>query len=126
MITNGPPPAATFVRRSIGNAHLDFTLAGAAARRFAALAVLQRSECRVTLSTSFFFVSRNLAHIISRRAVYVVDVSNPAKPVLRGTYVLPASAYAVFASNDLIYVADGPAGLWILRYTGPGAASTSP
>ena len=61
MITNGPPPAATFVRRSIGNAHLDFTLAGAAARRFAALAVLERNECRVTLSELFFFrVAKNL------------------------------------------------------------------
>ena len=68
MIANGPPPAATFVRRSIGNAHLDFTLAGAAARRFAALAVLERSECRVTLSKLFFFVSRKLASQTSTAA----------------------------------------------------------
>ena len=55
MITNGPPPAATFVRRSVGDAHLDFTLAGAAARRFAALAVLERNKCRVTLGEIRFF-----------------------------------------------------------------------
>ena len=50
-------------------------------------------------------------------SLQIIDVSDPALPVLRGEYRTrdDAGAYAVFVSGSLAYLADGGAGLQIFR-----------
>jgi hypothetical protein len=54
--------------------------------------------------------------------VMVVDISNPATPVVRSTYNTPGWAYGVTlnSTTGLVYVADGNAGLAILNISNPG------
>ena len=56
----------------------------------------------------------------------IIDVSNPAAPVLRGSYHTPGHAMSVFISGSLTYVADGDGGLVILRYTGEQGDTPTP
>jgi hypothetical protein len=51
--------------------------------------------------------------------LYIVDVSNPARPVITGTYGAPGYAEGVAVSGDYAYVADGPGGLRIVNVRNP-------
>lgn len=52
--------------------------------------------------------------------VRVVDVSDPTTPTEAGFYDTPGYASDVAVANDLVYVAQGTAGLFILRFVPPG------
>ena len=65
-------------------------------------------------------VKNSLAYVANdENGLQVIDVFNPALPLLCGSYFLPGNAYNVAVVGDLAYVADGGGGLWILRYAGP-------
>ena len=51
--------------------------------------------------------------------LYILDVSNPARPVIAGSYVAPGYAEGVAVSGDYAYVADGPGGLRIMNIRNP-------
>jgi hypothetical protein len=47
----------------------------------------------------------------------VLDITEPAQPVVVATYVTPDCAHQVVSANGLIYVADRLGGLYILALT---------
>ena len=73
-------------------------------------------------------VSGGLAYVAcGTGGLRVLDVSNSAAPVARGTYDTPGEANGVFASGQLAYVTDKTTvSLWILRYTGPNVPPVGP
>jgi hypothetical protein len=60
-----------------------------------------------------------LAFVAARDAgVLVVDVSRPSAPRLVLTIATPGASWVVARRGDLVFVADGSAGLRILRANG--------
>jgi len=57
------------------------------------------------------------AYVAAGDSVWVLD-RTPAIPTRLGFYELPSSTEAIFQHGEEIYVADGDAGLFVLRYTG--------
>ena len=57
------------------------------------------------------------------QGVWILDVSSPTAPVLRGSYSFPESTRtrAVAAAGSFVYVAGGVSGLWILDVGDPVA-----
>ncbi|MBX3743996.1 MAG: hypothetical protein KF833_01675 [Verrucomicrobiae bacterium] len=66
----------------------------------------------------------------STPSLYVLDVSNPARPVRVGSLILPGQAYAVRVAGDFAYVSTGrsaaigpddgnSAGLWVVDVSDP-------
>src|SRR5271157_5043162 len=51
--------------------------------------------------------------------LYIIDVSNPARPGIAGSYAAPGYAEAVATSGDYAYLADGPGGLRIVNVRNP-------
>jgi hypothetical protein len=49
--------------------------------------------------------------------ILVLDITDPAQPVVVATYVTPDCARQVVSANGLIYVADRLGGLYILALT---------
>ncbi|HHT9126406.1 MAG TPA: PDZ domain-containing protein, partial [Candidatus Brocadiia bacterium] len=49
----------------------------------------------------------------------IINVSNPAKPTLLGSYDTPGSALGVYVSGTTAYVADGLSGLQIINVSNP-------
>lgn len=56
----------------------------------------------------------------------VIDVADPAAPVEVGFHDTLGSAGDVAVADGCAYVADGPAGLHILRFTGEATATPTP
>jgi hypothetical protein len=56
----------------------------------------------------------------------VIDVSNPANPREVGYFDTPGYAWGVYVSGNYAYVADGGAGLFILRFTGAQPVNRPP
>jgi hypothetical protein len=50
--------------------------------------------------------------------VDVIDISDTYNPMMVGYYDLYNVVYDVYVESDLVYVANGPCGLYILQYTG--------
>ena len=83
-----------------------------------------------TTTAAFYDVAVNgtgtLAVVAAGTAgVWVVDLSNPAVPVVRGIYDTPGTAYGVALNSTatLAYVADGSAGIKIVNISNPSAPS---
>ena len=76
------------------------------------------------------FVSAGLAYVMDAGAdLRIVDVTNPANPVQIAAYNTPGSAFKVFVAGNNLFIADGVAGVQIVRYgavTGvPGAGEVA-
>jgi hypothetical protein len=68
------------------------------------------------------FVTNRLAFLAQGEAgLGILDVTDPAQPVLLGRCNTPGHASAVQVVGDLAYIADGPAGLQILNVANPRA-----
>jgi hypothetical protein len=67
-------------------------------------------------------IAGQYAYIGNGQRVLVLDVANPAQPVLMGrTPMLPEPAVTVTASGATVYLADGVGGLRVLNVADPGA-----
>ncbi|HLP59689.1 MAG TPA: hypothetical protein VK186_12695, partial [Candidatus Deferrimicrobium sp.] len=55
----------------------------------------------------------------TKRAIYDVDISNPAQPVEVAYYETPGEAAKVFVNGDFVYVVDDSTGLLILKISNP-------
>ena len=60
----------------------------------------------------------SLAYGATNVGLTIVDISDPSRPVLLGSYVLPSSARDVEIVGDLAYVAGYSSGLQILNIAG--------
>ena len=69
---------------------------------------------RLALADTLAFVAA------SSGGVYAVDIRDPTTPVELGNWSGARFAYDVGALGDLVYVAAGPEGLYVLRFTGTG------
>jgi LVIVD repeat len=69
---------------------------------------------RVSLSDTLAFVAA------SSGGVYAVDIRDPTAPVEVGNWSGARFAYDVAVSGELVYVAAGPEGMYVLRYTSAG------
>lgn len=54
----------------------------------------------------------------SRGGLRVVRIDDPARPTEVSHYETPGRAWGIYVSGGLVYVADGSAGLLILRRAG--------
>jgi hypothetical protein len=66
-------------------------------------------------------VAGNLAFIAAGKALLVLDIANPAAPVLRSTTLLAGWGMDVAVQGSYAYVADAEDGLLILDVTNPAA-----
>ena len=85
------------------------------------LMVQGRAEQPATVSTFSYdwawdvYVIGRYAYVASGEAgLLIIDIQNPAQPVLVGSCDTPGYAYGVHVSGTLAYVADGPSGLQII------------
>jgi hypothetical protein len=62
-------------------------------------------------------VSGHFAYVVYDRGMQVVDVANPADPVLAGFYELPWHAWRVVVRGDHVYVAGDLNGLYIFEHS---------
>jgi hypothetical protein len=69
---------------------------------------------RLALQDSLAFVAA------SSGGVFAVNIRDPASPVEVGNWSGARFAYDVAVLRDLVYVAAGPEGLYVLRFTGTG------
>jgi hypothetical protein len=60
---------------------------------------------------------------VANTRVASFDVSNPASPVFAGSYPTSGSGRRLAVKGPLVYVADGPAGLWVLNVSTPAKAT---
>jgi hypothetical protein len=68
------------------------------------------------------FVEGNMAYVADGRGgLIIIDISNPAEPVITGVYDTPDYANNVWIDGQLAYVADGDGGVQILEVSDPSS-----
>jgi hypothetical protein len=72
-------------------------------------------------ATTQVAVEGTIAYAAANSQLAVVDVSNPASPILRASVPLPATALGVAVSSGIVYVANGQAGVKIFDVSNPDA-----
>jgi len=75
--------------------------------------------CNVTPDYAYdVAVAEGLVYMTGLQGLSVIDISDPSIPIEVGFCDTPHKAWGVFASGDLVYVADGRTGLLVIRYDG--------
>jgi hypothetical protein len=65
------------------------------------------------------YVNRDMAYLVGKGGMEILDISDSANPILQGTYTMSDWAYSVHVYEDLAYVVGGYNGLHIVDVSNP-------